>query len=128
MKVNKCAIEHVKSFKILGIIIDEHLTWKLHINNLCSTLSCTIAAFWKINKYLDFIAKVLYYNGYILSRLLYCANIWSAAAPKYLLEKLYKMQKRAIRIVFDAEPFSETKYLFKDNGFMTLPQLLLYHR
>ena len=75
LKVNKCAIEHVKRFKILDIIIDEHLTWKLHINNLCLTFSCTIAAFWKINKYLDFNAKVLYYNGYILSRLLYCANI-----------------------------------------------------
>ena len=85
LKVNKCATEHVNSFKLLGIIIDEHLTWKLHINNLCSTLSCTIAAFWKINKYLDFNAKVLYYNGYILSRLLYSANVWSAAAPKYLL-------------------------------------------
>ena len=38
------------------------------------------------------------------------------------------MQKQAIRIVFDAEPFTETEYLFKENGFMTLPQLLLYHR
>ena len=26
-------IEHVKYFKFLGILFDENLTWKCHINN-----------------------------------------------------------------------------------------------
>ena len=85
-------------------------------NNLCSTLSCTVAAFWKINKtiilFYDYIQMVIFYPG------CYAVQI---VGVLLLLEKLYKMPKQAIKIVFDTEPFSETKYLFKNNGFMILP-------
>ena len=36
---NGAVIDRVVSTKFLGLHIDEKLTWKTHINNLCKTLS-----------------------------------------------------------------------------------------
>ena len=35
-------IEHVQYFKFLGILFDEHLTWKCHINMVTHKLSKVI--------------------------------------------------------------------------------------
>ena len=40
-----------KSFKLLGHMIDEHLTWTDHIQNVCSKISCGNYALARIRKF-----------------------------------------------------------------------------
>ena len=47
-----------------------------------------------------------------MPRLTYCVNVQGSALPKYLLERLYKIQTRAIRIVFDVDYKASTYLLF----------------
>jgi len=39
LKINSQNITRVESTKCLGVIIDEHLTWKEHINTVKNTIS-----------------------------------------------------------------------------------------
>ena len=43
IKIDNCCISHVNQTKFLGIIIDEHLTWKHHINSIRDKMSKGIA-------------------------------------------------------------------------------------
>ncbi len=39
LKLKKVIIERVTEFNVLGLTLDEHLTWKCHINKLSSKIS-----------------------------------------------------------------------------------------
>ena len=41
-----------KSFKLLGHVIDEHLTWTDHIQNICSKISCGNYALARVKNFL----------------------------------------------------------------------------
>ena len=43
---------------------------------------------------------MLFYNSYILPRIDYCLNVWSGA-PRNSLERLFRLQKRACRIILN---------------------------
>ena len=42
LQLNGAPIEIVKEFNFLGITFDEFMTWKSHINQISSKISCTI--------------------------------------------------------------------------------------
>ncbi len=42
LKINGTVIERVKSSKLLGIIIFDDLKWHLHVDSICSKISCHI--------------------------------------------------------------------------------------
>ena len=54
---------------------------------------------------------LLFYKFYIMSQLDYCLNIWGHA-PKSYIDILFKIQKRAIRIITNANYLALTKNLF----------------
>ena len=82
------------------ILLDNSLTWNLHINNVCNKLSSLIGLFYKIHKFLDFSSKVLFYNSYILPRIDYCLSI-CGDAPIDTLLRLFRLQKRVARLILD---------------------------
>ena len=63
--------------KILGIHIDEHLSWTIHINNLSKTIARNVGMLNKLKYVLPlYTMKTLYYS-LILSHLQYCVLLWS---------------------------------------------------
>jgi len=59
--INNTALIRVVTTKFLGVIIDSKLTWKNHINALCTHLRRFIGIFYKISLFLPInILKILY--------------------------------------------------------------------
>ena len=44
-----CEIERVKSYKYLGVEIDETLSWRNHIDSLCKKVSAGIGAIKRVH-------------------------------------------------------------------------------
>ena len=59
LSVNGQKLECVDNLKILGLIIDENLSWKYHIDNLCKNLSSLTGLIWRIRNY-DMIWKFFF--------------------------------------------------------------------
>ena len=57
-------IKHQSCVKCPGILLDENLSWKFHINELFKTLSRTVEIFYKIRQ---FIANTLSFFDLFLS-------------------------------------------------------------
>ena len=59
-------IQSVSKQKLLGVYIDEHLSWSAHIDHLCSLISCKISLLRQLATYVPTHIQKVYYQGYIL--------------------------------------------------------------
>ena len=91
-------IEQTETYKYLGVVIDDKLSWKSHIENLCSKLSEVCGVLSKVRHYLDRKSLMLIYNSLFESRLRYGLIGWGTA-PEYLLNKLRVIQNKALRFI-----------------------------
>ena len=116
-----------ESIKILGIYLDEHLTFKQHINFLCSSILRCIGAINRVKHILPHKALTSLYFALIQSRLQYCIAAWghSNHVQNLLLDPL--IQKRAIRIINNKNYRHHTDPLFKANQISKITDLYKYH-
>ena len=111
-------LKNVESQKILGLHIDKNLTWKIHIDNLCKEVSKLIGLLWRNKHILPYSCRLLFYKAYILPKIDFCLTIWGKSSQTFL-DRIWKLQKRAIRIVCDL-PYSEpTRHVFSALNFIT---------
>jgi len=88
-------VKRVKSWKFIGIYLDEKMTWKTHIEQITSKISKTISIMSR-TKYIlpKYVLQTLYYT-IIYPYFYYCNVVWVSAAPSRL-EKIILLQKRVI--------------------------------
>ena len=79
-------------------MIDNHLSWKHHINYVALKISRNIGILSKLRHFV--LLKTLFgiYNSLILPYLSYGLVAWGQAAKPHL-EKLLRFQKRAVRLI-----------------------------
>ena len=80
-------IERTKSYRYLGILVDERFSWAEHINEVCQKLSRVAGILFKIRKLLSPLALKLVYHSLAGSKLRYGLICW-ATANNYLLNKI----------------------------------------
>ena len=74
--LNETPLNQIGHHKVLGITIDETLSWDLQIKIICKNLTNKISLLNKIKRYLPKDCRILYYNTYIQSIIDYCDTIW----------------------------------------------------
>ena len=100
-----------------------NLNFKHHIVNLKSKLSKALYALRTAKNTLSSKSLLLIYNSIFHCHLLYAIQIWSCSRSGPINE-LFKMQKKAIRIVSGSSYNSHTEPLFKKLGVLPLPDLI----
>ena len=96
---NNYEIQREESIKFLGVLLDQHLTWKEHIKLTENKIAKNIGILYKARPYLDKRALLCLYYSYIHSYLNYANTAWCSTNRTYL-KKLQSQQKHAIRIIF----------------------------
>lgn len=100
LKINGSNIENVSVKKILGIYIDNRLSWNFQINKVCSKLNSKVALLKRISYYLSNEMKKLFYNAYIMSSFDFCCTVWGKR-NKSGATTIFKIQKRAAQIILN---------------------------
>ena len=114
--------------KYLGVLIDQHLSWKYQVNELSTKLSRTIGMLSKIRHYVDIKTSIMIYHGIFSSILNYGSQIWGQSNS--IQSKIEKIQNKAMRTLnFESKHFpvnSLCKILkFRDN--IKLYNILFVH-
>uniref|UniRef100_A0A3Q3AH61 Reverse transcriptase domain-containing protein n=1 Tax=Kryptolebias marmoratus TaxID=37003 RepID=A0A3Q3AH61_KRYMA len=97
-KVDGVEICRVSEVKFLGVIIDEGLTWKSHLNYLRTKMAKSIALLYKVRDFLNDHAMYMLYNVLIVPHLVYCVEVWGKACNTST-KSVFVLQKRAIRVI-----------------------------
>ena len=85
-----------------SLIIDEHLTWKNHVNNISKKISSGISALKRVRPFINRETAVKAYRGLVEPYFTYCCPVWDGIGLK-LSEKLQKLQNRAARAITSHE-------------------------
>lgn len=117
-------VTQTSEHKFLGIVIDDFLNFKLHVDTLVSTLQSASYVFKKLVKYADANTTRTAYFGYVESRLRYGILIWGSSA-KQNVERVFKKQKKIIRIIKKADRDASCRQFFCELKILTLPSLII---
>ena len=107
--------------KFLGVILDEHLSWKEHINLVESKISKNIGIMYKA-KYLNINCLKNIYYSFIHSYINYCNIAWASTYCSKLI-KIYNHQKHAIRLIMNANRYDKSQPLMKQLGVLNIYQI-----
>ena len=97
-KISAEVIEQKTSVKYLGVILDNQMKWKDHINLISSKVSRTTEMIKYAKKVLPFNLLKMLYLGLVEPHFRYCCSAWGSygATTRKTLDKL---QNRAIHII-----------------------------
>ena len=104
-------LEQVDNTKFLGVYIDQHLTWKTHVNFIAAKISKSVGLLYKAKYHLPSKSLLTLYYALFYPYLTYCNLIWASAYVTNL-ERIYLLQKRAVRAISQADYKASSKPLF----------------
>ena len=100
LNIQNNLIEESKQIKLLGVTIDEHLCFSIHISELCSKASKRVGVLCRLKNLLPINAKLILYKSSILPYLTYCHTIWHHCRASYT-RKVERIQERALRAIYN---------------------------
>ena len=101
---------------LLGITIDNKLTFSKHINNICKLANNKLCAILRLRNSLSVSQTKLLINAHVLSYFYYCPLIWMFCR-KNDMKNVTKVHKRALRTIHNNFILNYEELLVLDNGF-----------
>ena len=102
-----------KEEKILGVIIDNRLTFSSHIRELCKKASQKISALSRISNQLNDSEKVLLFNAVVKSQFNYCPLVWMFCS-RTSNNMINRVHQRALRVIL-GDDLSDFESLLQNN-------------
>jgi hypothetical protein len=125
IKIDDKIVTQVTSTKFLGVEIDNKLSWKLHIAKVEQKVSSIIGVISKIRYKLNKEISLLLYKTLIFPHLYYCSLLW-AGNYKTAVNKIFVLQKRAIRICTLTPKFVNSTSLFINSNILSIFSIYKY--
>ena len=103
--------------------MDNYLSFTEHIDDICKKVSQRIAVLKKIKRSLPLAERKLYFNALIKPIMLYGSCAWCTASEENV-NRVSKLQKRAARVILDADMGERSELLFRRLDWMPLKEEL----
>ncbi len=121
----------MESIKFLGVIIDERLNWKKHIQHVTCKVRSSITSLYDMRKVIPKKLKISVYNSIVNSQLTYGISVWGAHYTTDNLKYLFVLQKRALRNLFCIRKVSKyvkghTKLVFSKLNILSVYNIYNY--
>ena len=123
LSCNGSEIEQITSHKLLGVKLDNHLSFTEHIDDICKKVSQRIAVLKKIKRNLPLAERKLYFKALIKPIMLYGSCTWCTASEENV-NRVSKLQKRAARVILDADIGERSELLFRQLDWLPLKEEL----
>ena len=122
VEFNGVQLKNTNSEKILGVVMNEHLSWKQQINKIAKSLIKGIHLLRQIKEYLPIGHRVIYYKCFLQPHIDYCCTVWGQSCH---IIRIHKLQKLALRIIYDKPKLTSSGPLFKAAGVLPIRQRVM---
>ena len=99
IKIKDQEIVSGSKVELLGIKIDNRLSFEAHISNLCKKAALQLNALKRLAKFLNFSQRNVLAQSFVLSNFNYCPLTWHFYVANDL-HKMEQIQERTLRFVF----------------------------
>ena len=127
LHMNNTVLDEVDYHKHLGITFSNNLSWGLHIDEICKKAMQRLDVIQSFKFKMKRNDLERFYLSFVLPILEYCDILWDGA-PEYELNKLDRIQLRAMRIITGATERCDTMALYTDLGWHSLAMRRKLHR
>lgn len=118
LEINSSLLTKVSSFKFLGILLQENLKWNNHVNQVTIKISRAVGVLNRLKYILPKSVLLTIYHSLISCYFNNNLLLWG-----HDLDTVFKLQKRAIRIVCGKHHLAHTAPLFKTLNILQLPDI-----
>ena len=115
-------IERTDSIKFLGIIIDEKLSFKNHIDHISSKTSKSVGLLYRLSRFLPINILKTLYHSLVMPHISYGIELWYGA-PKTVSNRIVIIQKKMIRALNSLPYNSHTGPYFKEMSLLKVEDL-----
>ena len=123
--IDNVNIQRKHCTKFLGVMIDEYLDFKEHIQYIKGKISRGLGILFKCRRLFTQKTLLTLYNSFVYPYMNYCINVWGRTFDSYL-DPLVKLQKKAVRVIAGAQRNSHTDPLFKKLNILEFHKIYLY--
>lgn len=124
--LNNTQVSTVSNEKVLGVVIDNNLTWAEHVSKMAKKMSTNIWLMSKIKYYLSLEHRLIFYKSYIQPHLDYANIVWGNTTKNNLMQ-IEKLQKRACRVILDFN-VSDVYQSLNDLKIMTISERVFFRK
>lgn len=129
INIDNIVLETVDSSKLLGVNIDCYLSWSDHIDILSKKISKKIGVLKRLKSFMSYQALLKVYNSIIFPHFNYCCTIWSNAKCTNNVDKIFRLQKRAARVILNVQNvMTPSDVMFSKLRWMPIPDYFLYRK
>ena len=125
IKINNTLIMQRDHIKFWGVLFDENLTWKNHINLIENKISKSLGNFHRAKFLLNQKSRKNVYFSFIHSYINY-GNIAWGNTSKTKMKKIFTYQKKVAWVIFFADHLAHAKPLMFDMNALNVYQLNIY--
>lgn len=112
----------ISTVKFLGVYLDPHLRWNIHIDNICRKLSSRTFVIRNLSGTVSTSTLRSAYFALCHSIMSYAVIVWGDAAD---FDRVFSIQRRIIRIIACLGYTDDCKNAFIEFGILTLPSLYI---
>ena len=127
-KVDNMDLYEVSSFKYLGIVINNRLTWQDHVDQILSEINKNLGLLKRIRYCLPLDARLLFFNGYVLPLFGYADIVWEDRGNSTLMLQLQSLHNRVAKIILDLPIGSSPSVALNKLEWKTLVRRRAEHR
>ena len=98
IRINGVGIERVSHSKLVGVTIDESLTWAEHAAQIIKKVHAGLRALRRVRDFVDTRSLIMIYKALVEPHFTYCSPMWDSLGAS-LSQKLQKLQNRAAHII-----------------------------
>jgi hypothetical protein len=114
---NNNEITDVSHFKFLGLVMDNTLSWNLHIDNVINKLTTVCYMIRSVKPYMSLSSLVMIYYSLFHTTLSYGIIFWGQSSNS---KKLFMLQKRVVRLMTGYGSRSSCRDLFRQLRDLTI--------
>ena len=110
------------------MIINQHLTWHDHIEQLQSKIAKRLGVLKRIKHLLPVYARRIYVSTMVIPILEYASIVWGDKNNKVLMDSIQVLQNKAAKLVLDRATHSSSTQALLDLNWMNLSTRRLMQR
>jgi hypothetical protein len=123
---NENPIECDRSFKLLGVYLDEFLSFDKQVSHICAKLARSLYCIRRVSNLLSLKALKSLYFALVHPHLLYCSTVLSCTSQANIT-RIFRLQKKAIRTITKSNYNAHTLPLFLNLNILPYDKILLYN-
>jgi len=126
ISVGGVVLQVTEKQKYLGLIFDSNMSWTHYVANVCGKMSYYLCLLRSHQHVIDIGLMKMLLESLVLSHLFYCVTVWGPSLGSTLLQRLQRMQNRAVRLCYNLRKYDHVSQFYHRLQWLPLPHFIQF--